>query len=143
MSGDPPATGLDAAAVVRRWWQAARAGSISPELWDEGLRIDNMAGFPITGPYNGHAGLRQWWADIAEVVDGLAFEVVDVVALDETHVLSEQRMLGRFSTTAIPVDARWASLMVVKDGKIAHASGYASRAHALRAAARQGLGEGG
>jgi ketosteroid isomerase-like protein len=119
--------------VVRRWTSRAGAGELWPELCDEDIVIENVAGFPITGPYRGHAGLQQWWDDLADAFEELRIEVDELVELDEERVLTTQRLVGRFAKTGIEVDTPWASVISVRDGKIVRMAGYASKARALRA----------
>jgi ketosteroid isomerase-like protein len=120
--------------LVRRWANGLAGGELSLELCDPELRLENIAQFPITGPYHGHEGLRRWWQDVAEAFDEIRYEVDELIDVDDERVLSVQRVVGRFRNTGIPVDTPWASLFWVRDGKITRAVGYASRHRALKAA---------
>jgi ketosteroid isomerase-like protein len=120
--------------VVRRWADGLTRGELQVELCDPELRLDNIAEFPITGPYHGHEGLRRWWQDVAEAFDEIRFEVERLIDVDDERVLSVQRVVGRFRHTGIPIDTPWASLFWVRDGRIARAVGYASPKRALKAA---------
>jgi ketosteroid isomerase-like protein len=120
--------------LVRRWAYGLSRGELSLELCDPELRLDNIAGSPITGPYHGHEGLRRWWQDVAEAFDEIRFEVDELIDVDDERVLSVQRIVGRFRRTGIPIDTPMASLFWVREGKIARAVGYASRGRALEAA---------
>ena len=120
--------------TVQRWFEGMRRGKLEIALYAPDVRIDNLKGFPITGPYHGHDGVRQWFADLFEVIDGFALEVEEIVPLDDDRVLTTQRLTGRFSHTGIEVDELWASIIRIRDGLIVSASGYGSRKQALRAA---------
>jgi ketosteroid isomerase-like protein len=120
--------------LVRRWFDGLARGELSPELCDPELRIENVAEFPITGPYHGHEGLRRWWQDVAEAFEEMRFEVEKLFDVDEERVLSVQRIVGRFRLTGIEVDTPWASVLWVKNGKLARAVGYASQRRAFKAA---------
>jgi ketosteroid isomerase-like protein len=120
--------------VARRWLDGLARGELSLEMCDPELLVENIAEFPITGPYHGHEGLRRWWEDVAEAFDEIRFELEELIDVDDERVLSVQRIVGRFRRTGIPTDTPWASLIWVKDGKITRAVGYASRGRALKAA---------
>jgi ketosteroid isomerase-like protein len=111
-----------------------RRGELDVELYAPDIRIDNVKGFPITGPYFGHDGVRQWLADLSEIIEDFALEIDEVVPLDDERVLTTQRLKGRFSHTGIEVDEPWASTTTFRDGLITRAQGFASRKQALRAA---------
>jgi ketosteroid isomerase-like protein len=119
--------------VVRRWFDGLARGEPSPEICDPGLRIENVSEFPIKGPYHGHEGLRRWWQDIEEAFDEIGFEIEQLIDVDDERVLSVQRIVGRFRLSGIEVDTPWASVIYVRDGKIARAVGYASRRRAFKA----------
>ena len=120
--------------LVRRWLDGVSRGELSLELCDPEIQIENIAEFPITGPYRGHDGVRRWWEDIAEAFSEVRFELEELIDVEDGRVLSTQRMVGRFRNTDIPVDTPWASLISVRDGSIARAVGFASRRQALEAA---------
>jgi ketosteroid isomerase-like protein len=126
--------GGGAAATVQEWFDRFAAGDAGVDLCDPGIRIDNLAEFPITGPYHGHAGVRQWWRDLLDAIDDLRIELDGLEQLDGERVLTTQRIVGRFRHTGIELDARWASIVTVRDGRVVRAIGYGSRRQALRAA---------
>jgi hypothetical protein len=57
------------AEVVRKWFGCLAAGEAGVELCHPEVRIDNVPDFPITGPYEGHNGVRQWWDDLRDAID--------------------------------------------------------------------------
>jgi ketosteroid isomerase-like protein len=120
--------------LVRRWLAGLARGKLAPELCDSELRIENIAESPITGPYHGHEGLRRWWVDVSDAFEEIRFEVEKLIDVDDERVLSVQRIVGRFRRTGIAIDAPWASLIWVRDGKVTRAVGYASQRRALKAA---------
>jgi ketosteroid isomerase-like protein len=115
-----------------RSWEQVRA-EIPYELYDEDVRIDNMPEWPIQGPYHGHEGLRQWWADLGDVFEDLQFEVDEVYDLDEERVLTVVTAVATATHTRIPQRHQWASLLTFKDGRIVRAQGSFTRAQALEA----------
>ena len=122
------------AEVVRRWFACFAEGRSGVELCDPEVRIDNVAQFPTTGPYHGHEGVERWWGDLRDAIDELHFELEELLDLDDGRVVTSQRLIGRFRHTGIDVDAPWASIVWVEQGKIVRAAGYPSRRRAFQAA---------
>jgi ketosteroid isomerase-like protein len=119
--------------IVRRWGAALETGKLPLELADENVRIDNVEQPVVEGTYHGHDGLRRWWQDFTEVFEDIRLEMLDYTALDAERVLTEQKFVGHFRETGIPVDFRWAGIVTVRSGKVVHAAGYLSRRKALEA----------
>ena len=127
--------------VVRQLWAALEREDIEAQLalCGEGMEIRNPPEFPVTGPFRGHDGIRQWATENWEVFSDLRFEVEEIIeAADGETLVSVQRTVGRMRHTEIPIDVRWAGVWTVRDGKTLRAHGYLSKAEALEAA---GLGE--
>jgi ketosteroid isomerase-like protein len=123
-----------AGAVVTRWFDALAEGDSAPHLCDPEIEIRNWDTAPITGPYFGHEGVRQWWADLADAIEDLHFELLEIEPIDDRRCLTVQRLVGRFRLTGIDVDVAWGAIVTVRDGKILSAVGYASPRGARRAA---------
>ena len=120
--------------VVRRWFAELQAGDPAPHMCDPEVEIRNWDEFPIRGPYFGHDGVRQWWADVADAFEDVRFELESNEAIDESRCLITPRVVGRFRLTGIDVDASWGAIVTVRDGRILSAIGYASPRRARRAA---------
>jgi SnoaL-like domain len=72
----------------------------SVHLLDEGVEIWNAPEFPVTGPYRGHDGVRQWAAEQWEVFSGLHHEIEEIIeAPDGETLVSVQRTQGRMTHT--------------------------------------------
>jgi ketosteroid isomerase-like protein len=123
--------------VVARWGEAIRRGDLAEELWDPDLEIVNAKGWVLESTYQGHEGLRRWWADLAEAFSDFTMEVEEITPLDDGRFLTVQRFIGHFRHTEIPFDAEWASVLTVRAGHIARAVGYVSKRRALRALDRE------
>jgi ketosteroid isomerase-like protein len=124
----------ETAETVRQWFGRLADGDAGADLCSAEVRIDNVAEFPITGPYHGHDGVRRWWSDLRDAIDELRIELEELVEVDDERVLTTQRMVGRFRHTGIELDALWASIVWVRRGKIVRAAGHSSRRGAFRAA---------
>jgi ketosteroid isomerase-like protein len=123
--------------VVRQLWAALESEDIDAQLalCDERMEIRNPPEFPVTGPFHGHNGMRQWATEIWEVFTDLHFEVEEIIeAPDGETIVSVQRTVGRMRHTQIPTNVRWAGVWTVRDGKALRAHGYMSKAEALEAA---------
>ena len=119
--------------IVRRFFRGFAGGDPPIEILAPDVRMRNLAEFPIKGPYEGHEGIRRWWADLAEVINDLRIEGEKFAAPDDEHVVTLQRMTGTFKSTGLPVDEKWAGLTRIEDGLIVEITGYASRRQALEA----------
>ena len=121
--------------VVRRWFAELARGNPAPELCDPEIEIRNWDDAPITGPYFGHQGVHEWWADVADAFEDVRFELLEIEPIDATRCLTIQRLVGRFRLTGIDVDGAWGAIVAVRDGKVLSAHGYASPGRARKAAA--------
>lgn len=123
--------------VVRLLWAALEREDMEAqlELCDERMEIRNPPEFPVTGPFRGHDGVRQWATEIWEVFTDLHFEVEEIFeAGDGETIVSVQRTVGRMRHTQIKTDVQWAGVWTVRGGKALRAHGYLSKAEALKAA---------
>jgi ketosteroid isomerase-like protein len=120
--------------VVRRAFENIRSGEYEGGAWDPEVEVLNAAGWVIESSYRGHAGLRQWWDDLAEAFGDFGIELEDVMEVDEERVLTTQRFIGHFRATEIPFDGAWASILWIRDGRVVRAEGHMSKRRAMRAA---------
>ncbi len=121
--------------LVTRWFKGLGQGELTPEICDPEIVIRNWDESPVPGPYHGREGLGRWWADIADAIEELHFELNEATDLGDGRVLTTQKIVGRFRLTGIPLDFPWGSIVTVRDGKILSATGYATPGQATRAAA--------
>jgi hypothetical protein len=119
--------------VTRRWFAGLGAGEQPLELIAPDARMENIADFPITGPYLGREGFVQWWDDLRDVIEGLEVALLEVEVVDDRTVLTMQRMTGTFKATGIPVDEKWIGIGQFENGLLKHVTGYTSRRQALEA----------
>jgi ketosteroid isomerase-like protein len=120
--------------VVRRWFKGMELGELSPEICDPKILIRNWDESPIRGPYHGHEGMRQWWADFGEAFEDVHLELKETIDLGDGRVVTSQHVVGRFRLTGIEVDGPFGAIVTVRDGKILSAIGYASPGLAKKAA---------
>jgi hypothetical protein len=121
--------------VVREWFASLAAGEPDLKLCHPEIEIRNWDEAPIRGPYHGHDGVRQWWADFTDAFDeGVRMDLKELVPLDDSRVVTEQHIVGRFRLTGIEVDGPFGSITTVADEMVRSAIGYASFGRARRAA---------
>jgi ketosteroid isomerase-like protein len=109
-------------------------GELGVEMWAADARIENAEGWVIEAEYFGHEGVRRWWQELEEAFTDLRLVLDELTPVDDERVVAAQHFAGNFRTTGIPVEGPWACVLTVRDGLIAHAIGYFTKADALRAA---------
>jgi ketosteroid isomerase-like protein len=87
------------------------------------------------GNYRGHAGVRDYLGRLAEVFSGVPrAEPVDVIDVDAERVIAVIRLIARGEVFGTEIDAEWAWLIKVRDGKGIEVWTFTDRAQALEAA---------
>jgi ketosteroid isomerase-like protein len=119
--------------VVRRWFEGLQRGEQRLDLIAPDARMENIAEFPIKGPYLGKEGFVEWYEDLSDVIEDLTIELLEAEAIDEERVLTMQRMTGTFKSTGIPVDEKWIGVGRLENGLLKRVAGYTSRRQALEA----------
>ena len=111
------------------------AGEPPLELADPGIEIHMFRGSPISGPYRGHDGLRQWRRDTFDVIDAWRLELDEVITGDDPDVMvALQRFVGRMKHTDLAANFPLAVIVRFHDGLIVRFEGYRERSEALEAA---------
>ena len=105
------------------------------ELFHPEVEIHMFRGSPISGPYRGHDGLRQWCGDTFDVIDAWRLELDEVITGDDPDVMvALQRFVGRMKHTDLPANFPLAVVVRFRDGLIVLFEGYRERSEALEAA---------
>jgi ketosteroid isomerase-like protein len=126
--------------VVRASFAAMARGDLEEllALYDPEIRFLPLTGTRVeSGGYHGHAGVRDYFAEVADVWDELRpyAEYVETIG-DDVVVLGGCAVRGRGSK--IQSDSPMAWVLTVRSGKITRHCGYSTSEEALEAA---GLGE--
>jgi ketosteroid isomerase-like protein len=90
---------------------------------------------PDAGVYHGHDGTRDVIARFDEVLDDIWMEPVELIAVDEQHVVAPLRWGGRGKGSGVEFEERretW--LFTVRDGRIVQITEFATREEAIEAA---------
>jgi ketosteroid isomerase-like protein len=120
--------------IVRRAFDDLLRGEYEGGAWDPDVEVVNAAGWVIETSYRGHAGLRQWWDDLAEAFGDFTIELDEAMEIDAERVLTTQRFLGHFRASEIAFDGAWASILWIRDGRVVRAEGHLTKRRAMRAA---------
>ncbi len=121
--------------VIRLWWAGFNEHGVAPiDLCAERIELKNPPEFPQPGPYQGHAGMRQWAAETFDTVDEPRVEVEEVIETgDGETVVMVLRAVGRWKHMDMDADIPWAAVGIIRDGKLVSGQGYMSKAEALEA----------
>ena len=89
------------------------------------------------GVYRGHAGVRDYFERLAEVVSEQHIESFDVVDVDEDRVIAVVQLFGRTAHFEQEIEAKWAWLITVRNRKATRVETFTDRAQAFEAAGLQ------
>ena len=123
--------------IVRCLWADLDTENLeaSIHLLDERVELWNPPEFPVTGPYRGHDGVRQWASEQWEVFSNLHHEIEEIIeAPDGETLVTVQRTQGRMRHTDMKTNVQWATTWTIRDGRVLRGSGYLTKAEALAAA---------
>jgi ketosteroid isomerase-like protein len=85
--------------------------------------------------YDGHEGVRHYFATFREIVADLRFDADRILDLGEGHVVARAHITGSGRESGIPVEMRVPMSIEVRDGKVVRMEGHADWAAAHAAAA--------
>lgn len=126
--------------TLRRYHQRLNETGEPPvELFHPDIEIHMFRGSPISGPYRGHDGLRQWRQDTFDVITEWRLELDEVITGDDPDVMvAIQRFVGRMEHTGLRANFPLAVVVRFRDGLIVRFEGYLERSEALEAAGLRG-----
>jgi len=120
--------------AVRHLAEAINLGGPPPaDLVAPTVEIVNATTAVTDGTYLGHEGAEQWRRDMFDVVDDARYVLDQVLASGTDYVVITNRIVGRGSSSGVPVDLRWTSVFWFRDGKVSRIAGYNRRREALQA----------
>jgi ketosteroid isomerase-like protein len=122
--------------TLRRYHELLNeAGEPPVELVHPDIEIHMFEGSPISGPYHGRDGLRQWCQDTFDVIDSWRLELDDVITGDDPDLMvAVERFVGRMEHTGLAANFPLAVLVEFRDGLIVRFQGFRDRNDALEAA---------
>jgi ketosteroid isomerase-like protein len=90
---------------------------------------------PDAAVYRGHEGVRAFWAQWAEVIEGMKLEIEECTAVDDEWVLAVTRASGTGSGSGAAVESgRFAQLARFRDGEVVRVRLFGDVGHARAAA---------
>ena len=122
--------------MLRRYHELLNETGQPPlELFHPEVEIHMFPGSPISSPYRGHEGLRQWRRDTFDVIDAWHLELDEVITGDDPDVMVAcERFVGRMKHTDLAADFPLAVIFRFHDGLIVRCEGHRQRSEALEAA---------
>jgi ketosteroid isomerase-like protein len=92
---------------------------------------------PDAATYRGHDGVRQFWEEWREAIEGMSLEVEECRTVAADQVLAITRTRGRGSGSGAPVaSGRFAQLVDYREGQAVRVRLYASISRALEEVGR-------
>ena len=122
-------------AIARRLVEAVNQDALPRDLLTPECEIKNATTAVTEATYHGYEGALKWRSAFFDVVEDARFEIEEILATGPDFVAFGSRIVGTGSSSGVPVNLRWASVIWVQDGKIARAVGFNSRRAALEAVA--------
>jgi ketosteroid isomerase-like protein len=122
--------------IVKRSFDAIGRGDVEGllELYDRDVLFLPLTGTQVeSGGYRGHAGVRAYFVEVADVWEQLRPYADDIRTVgDNVVVLGGCAVRGR--TSGVETDTPMAWVATVRNGKIASHRGYRTNDEALEAA---------
>jgi ketosteroid isomerase-like protein len=117
-------------AYSRGDWEAALEGFHPDVEWS----VEPDLG-PVAQVYRGHDGVRRFWEDWAEVIEGMALEIEECRALEDGWVIAVTRASGTGAGSGAAVASReFAQLGQYRDGQVVRVRLFGDVKRALAAA---------
>jgi len=90
---------------------------------------------PLAGVYRGHDGARDYVGRLREVFDEMSIEPLEVIDVDDNHVIVVNRIIARSESSGMELDAKWAYLTTLgPNKKVVRFETFTDKAQALEAA---------
>ena len=126
--------------TLRSFYEGLNTSGEAPaELCHPDVEIHMFEGSPISGPYHGRDGVRQWREDSFDVLEDGRLLLEEVITGDDPDVMViTNRFVGRARYTGLIADFPLTVVVRFRDGLIVRFEGYRERAEALTAV---GFGE--
>ena len=101
---------------------------------DPEVEIAQPPNLPGTSTYTGKEGLREALRDWPSQWEDFRIALVETTALDQGRVLAMTRQVGRGKGSGVEVEADFAFVFTVRQGKLVRWQMFTSREEALEAA---------
>lgn len=105
------------------------------EAMDPDIELRSSGAFLDEGQiYRGRKGVRRFYEMVAEVIDELTYELVEMSQLGDGRVFVRLRFCGRGKESGIPVDLDGAHIWTLRDYKAIRLDAYSDLEKARAAA---------
>jgi len=121
------------AALKEGFARFEREGTPAFEMFDPDVELINFDSFPVTRRYYGWDGIRDWLVEVSDPFEEVRFELVDVLAHDDEHVVTTCRVSGVSRAGGPPFELVWGVVWTFRDGKIVRSQGLRTPEEALEA----------
>ncbi len=101
---------------------------------DSQAEIAQPPNLPGTSTYKGKEGMREALRDWPSQWEEFRIELIEATALDQERVLAMTRQVGRGKGSGVEVEADFAFVFTVRQGKLMRWQMFTSREEALEAA---------
>jgi ketosteroid isomerase-like protein len=101
---------------------------------DSQVEIAQPPNLPGTSTYKGKEGMREALRDWPSQWEEFRIELIEATALDQERVLAMTRQVGRGKGSGVEVEADFAFVFTVRQGKLMRWQMFTSREEALEAA---------
>ena len=128
--------------IVERAHEALNSGDIDAlvDLCDDGFRLDMSDRVFNPAVYDGHEGIRRFYAEVRDVWETYVWEPEELIDMG-SQVVALLRSTGRGRESGVEVERETAIIWSVQDGRLIALRFYRNRNEALRS--RVGAGPGG
>ena|SRR5215213_6105322 len=124
--------------IVRQFIEAARPGDVDAieafiAISDPSIEHTRLPAASGPDTYRGHAGIRRWFTDMADLWREWRNEIEELVEAGPDTVAARILFLAVGRDSGVPVEARLGFVCVLSEGKILRSRTYGSGEEALEA----------
>ena len=119
--------------VAMRFAEALDAREVPETLLAPGFRMENIVTAISDKTYHGAPGIREWFGDSFDGVEGARFQLGHVIADGDDFVVGRTAISGVGARSGAPLYLAWISVVWLDDGKVTRTAGYANCHEALKA----------
>jgi ketosteroid isomerase-like protein len=123
--------------IVRRQFEAFERGGLdaAAEYWHPEIEWRAVEGaVDDVGVFRGRDAMRRYYADWADMIDGIHNEIEEIVYDSGETLVVVLRNSGRGRGSNIPIYGRYTVVYTIRDGLIVRGREYATREQGLEAA---------
>jgi ketosteroid isomerase-like protein len=122
--------------VIQRGYECLNTGDVegAKGLVDNNCELRTRFTSLAGRPYRGHAGVAQWFADVADSWVDMRQTPQRFIEIDDERTIVCTRIQASGRTSGVEVDVEIASIFTVRGGKVVVVETHPTLAEALKAA---------